>query len=101
MERELGWWRKYVFSTDHKVIGIQYGISGLIFLFFGFCLMMPMRWQLAYPATALPIVGKLMERMLRPGSMTNGGMTPELYKSIGASRGRIMVFLGMVPVAVA
>src|SRR5205814_187087 len=37
---ELGFWRKYVFSTDHKVIGIQYGISGLLFLFFGFCLMM-------------------------------------------------------------
>ena len=29
---ELGWWRKYVFSTDHKVIGVQYGITGLLFL---------------------------------------------------------------------
>src|SRR5207245_7739741 len=38
MEREVSWWRKYVFSTDHKVIGIQYAISGLVFLFFGFCL---------------------------------------------------------------
>ena len=44
---ELGFWRKYVFSTDHKTIGIQYGISALLFLFFGFCLMMLMRWQLA------------------------------------------------------
>ena len=35
---ELPFWRKYIISTDHKVIGIQYGISGLIFLFFGFCL---------------------------------------------------------------
>ena len=26
---ELGFWQKYVFSTDHKVIGIQYGITGL------------------------------------------------------------------------
>ena len=34
---ELGFWRKYVFSTDHKVIGIQYGVTGLLFLFFGFC----------------------------------------------------------------
>ena len=33
---ELGWWRTYVFSTDHKTIGIQYGITGLLFLFFGF-----------------------------------------------------------------
>ena len=42
-----GFWQKYVFSTDHKMIGIQYGITGLCFLFFGFCLMMVMRWQLA------------------------------------------------------
>ena len=46
---ELPFWRKYVFSTDHKVIGIQYGVSALVFLFFGFSLMMLMRWQLAYP----------------------------------------------------
>ena len=46
---ELGFWRKYVFSTDHKVIGIQYAVTGLLFLLFGFSLMMLMRWQLAYP----------------------------------------------------
>ncbi len=26
---ELGFWRKYVFSTDHKTIGIQYAVTGL------------------------------------------------------------------------
>ena len=30
---ELPFWRKYIISTDHKIIGIQYGITGLIFLF--------------------------------------------------------------------
>src|SRR5256885_5335126 len=33
------WWRTTIFSPDHKVIGIQYGIMGLVFLFMGFCLM--------------------------------------------------------------
>jgi len=28
--------RKYIFSTDHKVIGIQYGMTALCFLLFGF-----------------------------------------------------------------
>jgi len=32
-----GFWRKYVFSVDHKTIGIQYGITSLVFLFFWFC----------------------------------------------------------------
>ena len=50
---ELGFWRSYVFSTDHKVIGIQYMVGGLAFLFFGFVLMLLMRWQLAFPGEAL------------------------------------------------
>ena len=50
---QLGFWRSYVFSTDHKVIGVQYMFGGLILLFFGFCLMLLMRWQLAFPGQAL------------------------------------------------
>ena len=33
---DAGFWRTYVFSIDHKVIGIQYGITALCFLLFGF-----------------------------------------------------------------
>ena len=44
---EEGFLRKYVFSQDHKWIGIQYGFTALCFLLFGFTLMMIMRWQLA------------------------------------------------------
>ncbi len=50
---ELGFWRSYIFSTDHKVIGIQYLWGGLSFLFFGFLLMLLMRWQLAFPREPL------------------------------------------------
>ncbi len=92
---ELGFWRKYVFSTDHKVIGIQYAITGLTFLLFGFVLMMLMRWQLAYPETALPLLSFLGE-----ASMPGGTMLPEFYNSLGAMHGTIMVFLGVVPLAV-
>ena len=53
------------FSTDHKVIGIQCGICGLIFLFFGFTLMMLMRWQLAFPGTKLPMVGRIARKRAR------------------------------------
>ena len=50
---ELGFVNKYIFSTDHKVIGIQYAITGLLFLLFGFFLMMLMRWQLGIRGAAL------------------------------------------------
>ena len=93
---ELGLWRKYVFSTDHKVIGLQYMLTALCFLFFGFCLMMLMRWQLAYPGKALPGIGALFGENNMPG----GVMLPEFYNSLGAMHGTIMVFLGVVPIVV-
>jgi cytochrome c oxidase subunit 1 len=98
--QEPAFWRKYLFSTDHKVIGIQYGLSGLVFLFFGFCLMMLMRWQLAYPGKPLPILGELLSRGF-PTQMPNGVMTPDFYNSLGAMHGTIMMFLGVVPIAFA
>lgn len=89
-------WRKYVFATDHKVIGIQYALTAMWFLLFGFGLMMLMRWQLAFPGRSLPIIGKLLGENWMPG----GVMSPELYNSLGAMHGTIMVFLGVVPLAV-
>jgi cytochrome c oxidase subunit 1 len=93
---EPGFWRKYVFSVDHKVIGIQYALTGLLFLLFGFGLMMLMRWQLAYPEQALPLLGPLLGEARMPG----GIMLPEFYNELGAMHGTIMVFLGVVPLAV-
>ncbi len=93
----MGFWRKYIFSTDHKIIGLQYGFTALLFLLFGFSLMMVMRWQLAYPEQPLPGgIGGLMGSSNAPG----GIVTPEFYNQLGAMHGTIMVFLGIVPLAV-
>ncbi len=84
-DHHQGFWKTYWFSTDHKVIGIQYGITALFFLLFGFVLMLLMRWQLASPGVEIPLLGAL---------------TPELYNQFGAMHGTIMVFMGIVPLAV-
>jgi cytochrome c oxidase subunit 1 len=89
-------WRRYVFSTDHKVIGIQYGFTALFFLLFGFSLMLLMRWQLAYPGKAIPLIGSLLGQANAPG----GIMLPEFYNQLGAMHGTIMVFMAIVPLAV-
>jgi cytochrome c oxidase subunit I len=95
---EPGFWQKYIFSTDHKVIGIQYGLTALAFLLFGFFLMMCMRWQIAHPGQAIPLVGSLLENVL--GEVAKDGkMSPDLYNSFGAMHGTIMVFLAIVPLA--
>lgn len=100
---------KYIFSTDHKMIGIQYGLTGLVFLLIGFFLMMLMRWSIAYPGEPvpgllllekIPLLGGLVHETLgrwAPGGIVNG----ELYNMLGAMHGTIMVFFGIVPLGFA
>lgn len=97
---DIGFIRSYVFSTDHKIIGIQYGFTALLFLLFGFMLVMAMRWQIAYPGEAIPVIGGLLEALV--GDMAaQGKMSPDLYNVFGAMHGTIMIFLGVVPLAFA
>lgn len=98
---EQSFWRTYIFSTDHKVIGMQYGFCGLAFLFFGFCLIATMRWSMAYEGQAVPFVGPLLEALLGNNVAPGGVMSAELYNVFGAMHGTIMVFMGIVPVAFA
>ena len=102
-----GFWQKWVFSTDHKMIGIQYGTTGLAFLMFGFMLMMVMRWQLAHPGVAVPMIGGLLQTIFGSSAFQadangiRGVLTADGYNSFGAMHGTIMVFFGIVPIAFA
>jgi len=98
---ELGFWSKYIFSTDHKVIGIQYLLTGLVFLFLGFLMVILMRYQLAYPGTKIPVVGEWLSGIVGRAFMPGGVMAPDFYNSLGAMHGTVMIFLGVVPVAFA
>ncbi|MBL9173390.1 MAG: cbb3-type cytochrome c oxidase subunit I [Verrucomicrobiales bacterium] len=90
---------KYIFSSDHKIIGIQYGLTSLLFLLLGFMLMLAMRQQLAYPNQPIPIVGGLLSKVLGNDMASQGVMQADLYNAFGAMHGTIMVFLAIVPLA--
>jgi len=94
--RDEGFFKKYVYSLDHKVIGLQYLITSLLFLLFGFGMMLLMRWQLASPGKAIPLIGSFFPDSMAPG----GVMLPEFYNQLGAMHGTIMIFLGIVPLGV-
>lgn len=95
-----GFWRQYIFSSDHKVIGIQYGITALVFLLLGLLLIAAMRWSMAYPEKPVPLLGPVLEWTL--GDVAAGGVVSNsLYNSLGAMHGTIMVFLAIVPLAFA
>ena len=88
--------RKYIFSLDHKVIGLQYALTSLFFLLIGFSLAVLFRWQLAYPGQPIPIIGRWLGELNAPG----GVMLPEFYNQLVAMHGTIMVFLAVVPLSV-
>jgi cytochrome c oxidase subunit 1 len=48
------------FPLDHKVIGLRYAVTSMVFLLVGFSLMMLLRWQLAYPMQPIPLIGGLL-----------------------------------------
>jgi cytochrome c oxidase subunit 1 len=86
--------RKYVFSTDHKMIAKQFLWAGLLFLAFGGTLAMLIRWQWAYPGQPVPVVGDV----LFPQS--NGAVTPAHYNIIFTMHGLIMIFFAITPILI-
>ena len=79
--------RKYIFSLDHKVIGIQYILLALVAVLVGMIMSLLMRLNLSWPGTNWPILGTLF-----PGGAPNGVMNPEFYLSLVTMHGTIMVF---------
>src|SRR5919199_2885620 len=87
--------RRYIFSTDHKIIGIQFLIMSLLFLLTGGTLAMLMRWQLGFPNSTLPGGGLFPETMVQDGTIL-----PEFYNSLVTMHGTFMVFFAIMPLLV-
>jgi cytochrome c oxidase subunit 1 len=90
--QELGFWRKYVFSTDHKVIGKQFLFSSFFFFIVGGLLALLIRTQLAWPFQPLPGVGGLLY------GESGGVMLPENYIALMTMHGTIMIFFMIIPI---
>ena len=89
---ELSFIQKYVFSTDHKVIGIQFLITTMLMLMVGGALALGVRWQLARPWEYMPIAGNLT--FARDG----GQISPEYYTMLFTMHATVMIFLVIIPV---
>jgi cytochrome c oxidase subunit 1 len=74
-----GFVSKYIFSTDHKVIGIQYILLAMTAVVIGVILSVIMRFHLAWPGAHIPFI-------------QGGIMTPEQYAAVLTMHGTIMVF---------
>ncbi|MFQ5845410.1 MAG: cbb3-type cytochrome c oxidase subunit I, partial [Planctomycetota bacterium] len=80
-----GFLRQYVFSTNHKVIGIQFLFSGLLWMILGGGLAMLVRYKLAWPDAEAPFVGHIDEGA---------------YNQFFTMHASVMIFLVIIPTLV-
>lgn len=88
---DIGFIQKYVFSTDHKVIGIQFLFTTLLMLMVGGFLALGVRWQLAFPWESMPILGQYF-------AAQGGQISPEFYTMLFTMHATVMIFLVIIPV---
>ncbi len=81
-----GWFRKYFWSTDHKIICMQYMFTGLAMAAIGGYFAYAFRMQLAFPGIHVPFFGVV---------------TPGAYNSLVTNHGTIMIFWVAMPVLIA
>ena len=89
---DIGFLKKYIFSADHKIIGIQFLFMGLFFMVVGGLLAMLIRWQLAFQGQDVPILSKLMG--------WQGGMPPDFYTMVFSMHATVMIFFVIIPLLV-
>nr|NIP87083.1 cytochrome c oxidase subunit I [Planctomycetales bacterium] len=87
-----GFFGKYIFSRDHKIIGLQFLFSTLIWFFIGGLLALGIRWQVAWPWRPMPLVGNLLF------ADSAGQISPEFYTMMFTMHATIMIFFVIIPI---
>ena len=83
---EQSFWSKYVFSTDHKMIAMQYMFTGMAMALIGGFMAYAFRMQLAFPGVEVPLYGVV---------------TAAKYNALVTNHGTIMIFWVAMPVLIA
>ena len=78
---------KYIFTMDHKMIGKQFLITGMIMGIVGVMMSMLFRLELAYPEQSFPILEFFLGKWA-----PDGVMDPNMYLALVTIHGTIMVF---------
>src|SRR4051795_4357065 len=85
---ELGFVKKYLFSIDHKIIGIQFLFLGLMFFVVGGALAMLVRFELGWHGKDVPILSSFMG--------WKGGMPADFYTMAFSMHATIMIFFVII-----
>ena len=82
----------YIFSRDHKIIGLQFLFSTLLWFLVGGLLALGIRWQLAWPWADMPVIGRMLF------SAEGGQISPEFYTTLFTMHATVMIFFVIIPI---
>ena len=82
----------YVFSRDHKIIGLQFLFSTLLWFLVGGLLALAIRWQLAWPWSSMWVIGPWLF------SSEGGQPSPEFYTTLFTMHATVMIFFVIIPI---
>lgn len=85
-DHDEGFFKKYLWSTDHKIIGFQYMFTGMAMALIGGLMAYVFRMQLAFPGKHVPGFGVV---------------SPDEYNALVTNHGTIMIFWVAMPVLIA
>jgi cytochrome c oxidase subunit 1 len=83
-----GFFGKYIFARDHKIIGLQYFFLALAAALVGVVMSLLMRLRLAWPQRRWPLLEAIF-----PVGFKDGLMQPEFYLAMVTMHGTLMVFM--------
>jgi len=90
------WFFHYIWSYDHKMIGLQYLWTALFFLLVGGGLALAVRWQLGFPGAPIPLIGQFLPQTLA----IEGAIIPGGYNMLVTMHATVMVFLVVMPLLI-
>ncbi len=96
-----GFFRTYIWSHDHKMIGIQYLFASMFFGAISGVLAMAVRWQLGFPGKPMPVVGYLLSLQKDSAIVgPDGAFLPGGYNMLVTMHATIMVFFVIMPLLI-
>ncbi len=94
---EIGFVRKYVWTHDHKMIGLQYLFASFFFGAVSGLLAMGVRWQLGFPGKPFPLIGRFLpHNIVGP----DGAFLPGGYNMLVTMHATLMVFFVIMPLLI-
>jgi heme/copper-type cytochrome/quinol oxidase subunit 1 len=82
----------YIFSTDHKIIGRQFLMTGIFWALMGAGMSIIFRLQLGFPEADMAWLRPILGKWIMVNDAGIGKLDPEFYYSLVTMHGTVLVF---------